>query len=230
MLMGRIFLRGIAILLLLFGVIFGGIAVATYLMVGTGNQIQASGFTIEASELTDCASFLLDVQSVEIDRVNGDFLLGERETNLVLSTSPSSYLQSVVVATSDVDEKLLGRSICVIQLTDGPSVERVSSGDVKVDVGDFSLAQLRLEGERVVIPDDMLSNMSIVTSFDSAQSINSDVIVSGLIVYPQSPVILVVSASATLVFVIGALILMITTRKKRAKTSQSEGENLANES
>ena len=230
MLMGRIFLRGIAILLLLFGVAFGGIAVATFLMVGTGNQIEASGFTVEASELTDCASFLLDVQSVEIDRVNGDFLLGDRETNLVLSTSPNSYLQSVVVATSEVDEILLGRSICVIQFTDGPGVERVSSGDVKVKVGDFSSAELRLEGELVAIPVDNLSNMSIVTSFDSAQSINSDVIISGLIVYPQSPIILVVSASATLVFFLVALVLLITTRKRRAISSHVEGENLAHES
>jgi hypothetical protein len=230
MLMGRIFLRGIAILLLLFGVACGGIAVATYLMVGTGNQIDASGFTIESSELTGCTSFLLDVQSAEIDRVNGDFLLGDRETNLVLSTSPISNLQSVVAATSEVDQKLLGRSICVIQFTDGPSVERVSSGDVKVEVGDFSSAELNLEGELVVIPVDNLSNMSIVTSFDSAQSTNSDVIISGLIVYPQSPIILVVSASATLVFFVVALVLLITTRKKRADSSQVEGENLAHES
>lgn len=228
--MGRIFLRGIAILLLLFGVAFGGIAVATYLMVGTGNQIEASGFTIESSELTDCTSFLLDVQSVEIDPVNGDFLLGDRETNLVISTSPISNLQSVVVATSEVDQKLLGRSICVIQFDDVPIVERVSSGDVKVEVGDFSSVELNLDGELVVIPVDNLSNMSIVTIFDSAQSTNSDVIISGLIVYPQSPIILVVSASATLVFFLVALVLLITTRKKRADSSQVEGENLAHES
>jgi hypothetical protein len=106
----------------------------------------------------------------------------------------------------------------------------VSSGDVKVELGDFSSAQLRLEGELVVIPVDNLSNMSIVTSFDSAQSTNSDVIISGLIVYPQSPITLVVSAAATLVFFIVALVLLITTRKKRAVSSQVEGENLAHES
>lgn len=220
--MGRIVLRGLAALLLLCGLAWGGLATFVYLMVGTENEIPAQGFTISAEEFAGCPSFVLDVQSIDLDPASGDFLLGDRETYLEIATSPESTLQAVKVETTALNDVLLGRTACVISITDSSAVDIISSGDTVLSVTDFPSAEF-VVGERILFPLSDLAGSSIFTSFDPSPANESDVTVSGLVKYPQSTAILWTTITAAVVFLSTALVLMILTRKKRIRIDGVEG-------
>lgn len=220
--MGRIVLRGLAVLLLLCGLACGGIATFVYLTVGTEREITAKGFTIRAEEFAGCTGFVLDVQSVYLDPASGDFLLGDRATYLEIATSPESTLQVVKVDTTELNDTLLGRTVCMINIIDSPSVNIISSGDTALSVTDFPSAEV-VVGERILFPPGDLAGNSIFTSSDPSPSIESDIIIRGLVKYPQATVILWTTVSAAVVLMLAALILVIITRKREPRVDRAEG-------
>jgi hypothetical protein len=227
--MGRTVLRGFSVLLLLLGLALGGVATFIYLLVGTRNEIAAKGFTISADELSGCTSFVLDVESAYVSPVSGDLLLGDRETYLEISASPESILQSLKVDTSALNEVLLGKRICVIQNTDGPTVKVLNSGDTALSVTDFPNMEISV-GEKISFPDDDLPGNSLLISFDPSRTFTSDIAINGLIKYPQSSVILWASSCLAVVFLIAALILTVAVRNNRKRKDHIEKDHTEMES
>lgn len=214
--MGRTVLRVFSVLLLLLGLALGGVATFTYLLVGTHSEIAVKGFTIGADELSGCTSFVLDVESASVSPVSGDLLLGDRETYLEISTSPKSILQSLKVDTGALNEVLLGKKVCVIHITDSPTVQVLSSGDSALSVADFPNMEISV-GEKISFPDYDLPGNSLLISFDPSRTFTSDVTINGLIEYPQSSVILWASSCVAVVFLIAAVILAVAVRNNRIR-------------
>lgn len=227
--MGRTVLRGFTVLLLLLGLALGGVATFIYLLVGTHNEISAKGFTISADELSGCTSFVLDVESIFVSPVRGDLLLGDRESYLEISTSPESILQSLKVDTGALNEVLLGKNICVIQIAGNPAVKQLSSGEAALSVSDFPNTEV-IMGEKISFPDYELPGYSLLISFEQSRTFIPDVAINGLIKYPQSSMILWVSSCAAVVFLIAALILAVAVRNNRKTKDHMENDHIEMES
>ncbi len=220
--MGRLILRIIASLLLFIGVLSGVSAAAIVTVLGSGNELMAKGFTIGSQDVMKCPSILLEVQSVNVDEAPFGFLLGPTEDYLAISTSPISTLSSVVVELPVVNDFLLGKSICVIDLNDGAKVQILDSGDQFLVPEDFSSVEIALEGERILVPADITRGKGLVTSLSQGLVENTSLSIDGLIVYPNASIILWISGAAAIVFVGAAIVLLLVTRRKKSHSSESK--------
>lgn len=228
--MGRLFLRVLAVLLLVVAGVVAAIAASIVVLMGAGDEVQAKGFTIDAQDLAGCPSFLIEVKSVDFGRISGDFLLGQREQYLSITSSPVLPLRSVVVEQSVVNDSLLGKSVCLIEATGVVVVRELSSGDQSLQVDDIPSGVFFAESNRILIPATLALGNSIVTSFTNSESTSAAVSVNGLLVYPNAFVTLVISGVASAVFVLGALGLLIVTRRKKLNKIVIEIEDGRNES
>ena len=199
-------------------------------LLGTGTEVQARGFSIDSQDLASCPSFLIEVQSLDFGPFEGEFLLGEREPYLSISAMPTSRLNSVVTDSSIVNNLLLGKSVCVVEVAESVVVQQVSTGDLFIRVDDFDSTEMFLDGERILVPMGLDREQSVLTSVTNSEMSNPEISINGVLVYPKAPLILWISGIASAVFVLVALFIFLLTKRKSAANIQTQVGNRDNES
>jgi hypothetical protein len=220
----RLALRWIvgSILLILAGA-FAAVSIAIYATFGFSNSLSADGFQIPSTDLENCGSLLIDVNSLSIESAPLTEIVGEPEAYLTVALSSGNTFTSSLVETSSVDEVLLGRSTCTVQVNEGVTLNPISPDLPSLKQGDLTSTIQTMTGVLTAISLPQSQGVSIFIELPALPEGSSALSLEGLIVYPNSQLILQVSAVVAVFFLLGSVLTWIVTRKKPRARDTSEG-------
>ena len=206
-------------LLFILGAAFATVSISIYSTFGLTNFLPVSGFQVDALELSGCGSVVMDVNSISIESAPLADLVGAPEAYLTVALSPEAEFTSSLVTTEIMDQVLLGRSVCNIQVGQDVTVQHISQGVP-------SLLQSEI-AESIQVSSGVLSSFPLpqtegVSIFIELPVGETSLVFEGLIVYPNAQLFLQISAGAALLFIFGALITWFMTRRKSNDSGASD--------
>ena len=212
----RAVIRSFIALLSLLAATFAAIAVGVYLLVGFGDSLRTQNLSTQPEELVDCTSILLDIENIEISQIPGDFILGNKVDQVSLQLQPVQDLAGIVVEMDMVEDLLLGRQTCALQVLDRAtfSVNKISSGDQPIDLDGLLNVNDIYQGDQIVLPVNASQSRSIIVVPETQVTEKSVLILNGNVSYSQAPSIFTISAISATLLTLTALGVAWATRKR----------------
>jgi hypothetical protein len=159
---------------------------------------------------------VLDVENAQISENRGDFILGKREVYFSLTLQPDQYVAGVALDQGSIEDVLLGRQTCVIQVSDdiSLSVNEISSGEQVVDLASVEGLGRMYVGNPIDIPLGASVSRSILIIPETELTVESTLELSGTVIYSQAKNVLLISGISAAALALAALIFGWTTRKR----------------
>jgi hypothetical protein len=211
-----------SILLILAGA-FAAVSISIYATLGFSNSLSADGFQIPSTDLANCGGLLIDVNSISIESAPLTELVGEPEAYLTVALSSGNVFTTSLVETASVDDVLLGRSVCTVQVDEGVTLLAISPDLPAMKHEDLAGTLQTTTGVLTAISLPQSEGVSIFIELPALTEGPSTLLLEGLIVYPNSQLILQVSAGAAVLFLMGAVLTWILTRRRPKTSDTSEG-------
>jgi hypothetical protein len=162
---------------------------------------------------------VMDVENAQISKTQGDFILGKREVYVSFALEPNQSATGVLLDQSVIEDVLLGRQTCVIDVTDGStlSINGISSGDRPIYLANVEELGEIYEGNPLAIPLVSSVNRSIVIIPETAPTDKTTLSLRGIVTYAQAQNVLYISVVASVFLAVTALIFGWTTRKRSSR-------------
>jgi hypothetical protein len=212
----RVLVRTFIGFLGLLAVLFATIAIVVYSMVSFGDTLRTQDVTTSPEDLIGCTSLLMDIENVRIGGTQGDFVLGSKEAYVTFFLRPDQNMTGVVLDPELIEDLLLGRQTCVVQVSDSTAltVTKISSGDQSIEALNLEPLGDVFTGNRLVIPADSSVLRSLIIVPNDQLTEGSILAIAGILYYPQASNILKISAVSSTVLLITTLVFGWTTRRK----------------
>ena len=214
--MRRVLIRSVTALLVILSIVFAAIAVGVYSLVGFSNTIETQNLTTPPAALTNCTSMVIDVENAQVSKNQGDFILGNREVYVSFDLYPDQNVTGVVLDKGVIEDVLLGRQTCVIDVVDTSnlSLNEISSGDQSIDLANVQELGEVYAGNPMDIPLVSSVSRSIVIVPETAPTDKTTLSLSGTVTYVQAQKVLSIAGISSAFLAVAALLFGWTTRKR----------------
>ena len=214
--MRRVLIRSVTSLLAILSIVFAAIAVGVYSLVGFSNTIETQNLTTPPGTLTNCTSMVMEVENAKVSKNQGDFILGNREVYVSFALEPDQNVTGVVLDKGVIEDVLLGRQTCVIDVFDANnlSLNEVSSGDQSIDLTNVQELGEIYVGNQINIPLVSSVSRSIVIIPETAPTDETTLSLSGTVIYVQAQNVLFIAGISSAFLAIAAVLFGWTTRKR----------------
>jgi hypothetical protein len=159
---------------------------------------------------------VIDVENAQVSKNQGDFILGNREVYVSFDLEPDQNVTGVVLDKGVIEDVLLGRQTCVIDVFDASnlSLNEISSGDQSIDLANVQELGEVYVGNPMDIPLVSSVSRSIVIVPETAPTDKTTLSLSGTVTYVQAQKVLSIAGISSAFLAVAALLFGWTTRKR----------------